>query len=169
MIYSNCLKRGQLIFTKLSHQLRQFVLHWFCEKNVLISIVSFCFKVKVSEGLKGKDLDVVRRNRLQFISSQRQQCLGSLRAIKIKSGFCTWLHLHICQIQIAQLDKCSLECLSTCKISTNSWLFCCVHRVGTSSLSSKLQPTRCNVPWIYLFLQTLYVFQAVPPPIIRST
>ena len=35
--------------------------------------------------------------------------------------------------------------------------------------SYKLQPTRCNVSWIYLFLQTLYMFQAVPPPIIRST
>ena len=33
----------------------------------------------------------------------------------------------------------------------------------------KLQPTRCNFSWIYLFLQTLYMFQAVPPPIIRST
>ena len=35
--------------------------------------------------------------------------------------------------------------------------------------SYKLQPTRCNVSWIYLLLQTLYVFQAVPPPIVRST
>jgi hypothetical protein len=36
--------------------------------------------------------------------------------------------------------------------------------------SSKLQPTRCNVYlFIYLFLNTLYMFQAVPPPIIRST
>jgi hypothetical protein len=35
--------------------------------------------------------------------------------------------------------------------------------------NTKLQPTRCNVSSIYLFLQTLYMFQAVPPPIIRST
>ena len=34
---------------------------------------------------------------------------------------------------------------------------------------SKLHPTRFNVFLIYLFLQTLYMFQAVPPPIIRST
>jgi len=33
----------------------------------------------------------------------------------------------------------------------------------------KLLPARSNVSWIYLFLQTLYKFQAVPPPIIRST
>jgi len=35
--------------------------------------------------------------------------------------------------------------------------------------SSKLQPTRGNVSWFICFLQTLYVLQAVPPPIIRST
>jgi len=32
-----------------------------------------------------------------------------------------------------------------------------------------LQPTRCNVFFNYLFLKMLYMFQAVPPPIIRST
>jgi len=35
--------------------------------------------------------------------------------------------------------------------------------------NSKLQPTRCNVLFIYLFLQTPYMFQAVSPPVIRST
>jgi len=30
----------------------------------------------------------------------------------------------------------------------------------------KLQPAICSVSWIYLFLQTLYRFQAVSPPII---
>ena len=34
---------------------------------------------------------------------------------------------------------------------------------------SKVQPTRCNVFSIYLFHKLLYMFQAVPPPIIRST
>jgi len=38
-----------------------------------------------------------------------------------------------------------------------------------STSNYKLQPTRCNVSWIYLFLQKLYMFQAVPPPIIRRT
>jgi len=33
---------------------------------------------------------------------------------------------------------------------------------------SKLQPTRCATFLDLLFLQMLYMFQAVPPPIIRS-
>ena len=41
--------------------------------------------------------------------------------------------------------------------------------VNINRCNYKLQPTRCNFSWIYLFLQTLYMFQAVPPPIIRST
>jgi len=44
-----------------------------------------------------------------------------------------------------------------------------VYQVGNNKKVpiSKLQPTRCNVSLIYLFVQTLYMFQAVPPPIIR--
>jgi len=34
---------------------------------------------------------------------------------------------------------------------------------------SKVQPTRCNVFSIYFFYKLLYMFQAVPPPIIRNT
>jgi len=36
-------------------------------------------------------------------------------------------------------------------------------------LNYKLQSTRRKVSWIYLFLQTLYMFQVVTSPIIRST
>ena len=48
--------------------------------------------------------------------------------------------------------------LSGCAENPDNWVF-----------NSKLQPTRCNFSWIYLFSQPLYMFQAVPPPIIRST
>ena len=34
---------------------------------------------------------------------------------------------------------------------------------------TKVQPTRCTVFSIYYFYKLLYMFQAVPPPIIRST
>ena len=33
----------------------------------------------------------------------------------------------------------------------------------------KVQPKRCNFSQFYLFLQTRYMFQAIPPPIVRST
>ena len=45
-----------------------------------------------------------------------------------------------------------------------------IHMYVHRKCNSKLQPTRCNFfiyLFIYLFLQTLYMFQAVLPPIIR--
>jgi len=44
-----------------------------------------------------------------------------------------------------------------------------LHGNETKLLDYKLQPTRCNFSWIYLCLQTLYMFQGVPPPVIRGT
>jgi len=44
---------------------------------------------------------------------------------------------------------------------------CSARRFITSNY--KLQPTRCKFSLTYLFLQTLYMFQVVPPPIIKST
>jgi len=63
------------------------------------------------------------------------------------------------------LECCYFFCLG-CKCNLSNFLY---SYVRASYYNYKLQPIRCNVSWIHLFLQTLYMFQVIPPPIIRST
>ena len=102
-------------------------------------------------------------------SSERQ--FGSLVCCWLRPNSC-----HICRRNIAQmlwlwsvnlsffLFFVLVSGLYCCNLTTVCYLY-----FLSSYYNYKLHPTRCNFSWIYLFLQTLYMFQAVSPPIIRST